>query len=63
MGPAQIGEGSTYYLQHLKALMFMFSILSFINIPIILGFILNSNGPAITSMFNALSFFTVGNIG
>jgi len=63
MGPAQIGEGSTYYLQHLKALIFLFLILSFINIPVILGFVLNTNAPEINSMFNALSYFTIGNIG
>jgi len=43
--------------------MFLFFILSFINIPIILGFSLNSNGPEISSIFNALSYFTIGNIG
>lgn len=41
----------------------LFFILVIINIPIIVIFIANDNAPRINSVFNAISFFTIANIG
>ena len=47
----------------MKTMFFLFIILTIINVPVIVVFVINKNGPEISSLFNAISFFTIGNIG
>lgn len=41
----------------------MFLLLVVINIPVILMFVANDNAPAISTVFDAISFFSIANIG
>lgn len=41
----------------------LFLVLAVINVPLVAIFVLNDNGPSVSSFFNAISFFSIANIG
>ena len=63
MASIQLGEGASIYLQMMKTFSIMFLVLTFLNLPLLFLYQLNTNGNDLGDFNKVFKYFTLGNLG